>query len=105
MAPVGEHTKRLLFDGVSKEERGRRQYLKARVKEIPESKYLFPLCSSWDYGWQLKENLSDNCFKKPEHGRRATMTSDFYTRNQLPHYHSDRHLKEDDARAYTLMTK
>lgn len=104
MYPVELPVRKLIFDGFSKEGKGRHQYLQNRREVIPERKYQFPLCSSWDYGWRLEEHTPKHAVEKPIYGRRAIVESDFFTRNELPKYHSDRHLKEDDAMAYTLIS-
>lgn len=103
MYPVTPPVRCLLYDGFSKEEKGRHQYLKQRKDVIPERKYQFPLCSSWDYGWRLEDHIPKQSIKKPVYGRRAIVESDFFTRNGIPKYHIDRYLKEDDARAYILI--
>ena len=103
MYPVDIKVRDQLYAGFSKEEKGRYTYLKKRQEIIPENKYQFPLCSSWDYGWRLNECIPKESIKNPENGRRSKVESDFFTRNQLPQYHRNRHLKEDDARAKVLM--
>ncbi|XP_067837748.1 protein SPMIP1-like [Heptranchias perlo] len=58
MRPVTPKVRALLYDGFSKEEKGRHQYLKARTNKGPAEKYQFAITSSWDYGWKLGEWLS-----------------------------------------------
>ncbi|XP_075711224.1 protein SPMIP1 isoform X2 [Rhinoderma darwinii] len=53
MKPVSPGTRSLLYQGTSKEEKGRHRYLKARNILGPEEKYCFPVTTSWDYGWRL----------------------------------------------------
>ncbi|XP_078410817.1 protein SPMIP1-like [Cetorhinus maximus] len=57
MRPVTPEVHALLYDGFSKEEKGRYQYLKARTKKSPSEKYEYALTTSWDYGWKLGERL------------------------------------------------
>ncbi|XP_067915845.1 protein SPMIP1-like [Heterodontus francisci] len=57
MRPVTPEVHALLYDGFSKEEKGRYQYLKARTKKGPNEKYEYAITTSWDYGWNLGEKL------------------------------------------------
>ena len=79
MKAPDEKTKKLLFDGFTKEEKGRYQYLRARTAANPEDKYEFPLLSSWDYGWKLNEVAQK--FKTPPFGRSKIVEESFYRRN------------------------
>lgn len=45
----------LLYDGVSKDGKGRAAYLKARLKKNPQEKQPFPLASSQVVGWSALE--------------------------------------------------
>lgn len=104
MFPVNSKVRDKLYDGITKEEKGRYQYLKERIQTIPEKRYQFPLCSSWDYGWRMEDYIPKDTIKNAEYGRRAIVESDFFTRNGIPQYHKNRHLKPDDARATVLVT-
>ena len=79
MKPADDKTKALLFDGFTKEERGRYQYLRARTAANPEDKYEYPLLSSWEYGWKLNDVAQT--FKTPAHGRSKIVEESFYRRN------------------------
>nr|XP_053611890.1 uncharacterized protein LOC128676023 [Plodia interpunctella] len=46
---------------------GKVAYLKSRSRMIPEDKYYFPECSSWEYGWRMKD--SQNSKNRPSYGR------------------------------------
>lgn len=70
-----------LFDGFSKEGRGRYQYLQQRHEVIPERKYTFPILSSWDYGWKFGQEAAP---RKPHNARTKLITDTFYTRNGVP---------------------
>ncbi|CAD5113498.1 unnamed protein product [Dimorphilus gyrociliatus] len=76
-----EQVKGLLYEGFSKEGKGRASYLKERKLQIPEKKYEFPVTSSWNYGWKL-----DECFalKRPTHARSSMIRDNFFTRNGIP---------------------
>ena len=76
--PDEKYTK-LLFDGFTKEEKGRYQYLKARKAENPEEKYDYPLVTSMEYGWKLDE--VQTAYKKPENGRTKIVEDTFHRRN------------------------
>ena len=54
MHPITKAEKETLFDGFSKDEKGRSKYLKMRKKFDPEEKYRYPQLSSWEYGWNFK---------------------------------------------------
>ena len=54
MHPITRAEKDVLFDGFSKDEKGRSKYLKMRKKFDPEEKYRYPQLSSWEYGWNFK---------------------------------------------------
>ncbi|KAJ1162497.1 hypothetical protein NDU88_002965 [Pleurodeles waltl] len=57
MKPPTPRTKELLYHGTTKQEEGRYLYLKARSKIIPEEKYIYPVTTNFEYGWQIgKDN-------------------------------------------------
>ncbi|XP_051873994.1 protein ATP6V1FNB isoform X2 [Pristis pectinata] len=58
MRPVTPQIRSLLYDGFSKEQRGRHLYLKKRMAKPPEEKFHHPLLSSWAYGWRLDGEYS-----------------------------------------------
>ncbi|KAM9326966.1 protein SPMIP1 [Gastrophryne carolinensis] len=79
MRPVTSQTSRILYDGFSKEGKGRSLYLKTRKLYGPEEKFLHPLLSSWDIGWRLGDVVKE--FKTPIHGRSRIVKDTFYSRN------------------------
>ena len=79
MRPVDSKVGHLLYEGFSKEEKGRYQYLKERKKVDPETKYEYPLVSSFEYGWKLTE--VDTKYKTPVHGRTKIVEDTFHRRN------------------------
>ncbi|XP_075061356.1 protein SPMIP1 [Mixophyes fleayi] len=82
MRPVSPKTQSLLYHGTSKQEEGRYHYMKARNNLKPEEKYLFPLATSWDYGWHLAGNSNNiNC---PLHRRCRIVTDTFFRKNGIP---------------------
>ncbi|XP_059175834.1 protein ATP6V1FNB-like [Physella acuta] len=72
-----------LYDGFTKEEKGRYIYLKQRHQTIPEVKFAFPTLSSWEYGWRLGDVIKKEDIKKPKFGRTKIVEDTFYTRNGL----------------------
>ncbi|XP_066283761.1 protein SPMIP1-like [Branchiostoma lanceolatum] len=76
MRPVSSQTRKLLYDGFSKEGTGRYQYLAVRKLQKPEVKYEFPLTSAWEYGWKLNEVVSE--MKAPHFGRSRIVQDTFY---------------------------
>ncbi|XP_072327337.1 protein SPMIP1-like [Scyliorhinus torazame] len=80
MRPVTPEVRALLYDGFSKEEKGRYQYLKARTKKGPSEKYEFAITSAWEYGWKLDDDAD---YKKPSFGRSAKVETTFYRRNGI----------------------
>lgn len=81
MRKPDEKYQKLLFDGFTKEEKGRYQYLKARKAENPEDKYDYPLVTSFDYGWKLDEVAT--AYKTPANGRTKIVEDTFHTRNGI----------------------
>lgn len=53
MRPVSPQSRETLYNGLSKEGKGRSQYLKRRTQKMPEERFDYPLLSSWEYGWRL----------------------------------------------------
>ena len=84
MCPVRPSVKALLYDGFTKEGKGRYQYLQQRYQRIPENKYQFPVLSSWEYGWRLGDVIQKDEIKKPVNGRTRIVADTFYTRTGIP---------------------
>ncbi|KAF4093937.1 hypothetical protein AMELA_G00007130 [Ameiurus melas] len=81
MRPVSPQSREILYNGLSKEGKGRDQYLKRRVQKIPEERFNYPLLSSWEYGWRLGYYGHD--YQSPDNGRSAVVRSTFYARNGI----------------------
>ncbi|KAK2821543.1 hypothetical protein Q7C36_020886 [Tachysurus vachellii] len=79
MRPVSPQSRETLYNGLSKEGKGRSQYLKRRMEKMPEERFEYPLLSSWEYGWRLGDYWHD--YKSPLKGRSAVVRSTFYARN------------------------
>jgi len=84
MRPVTPNTKSALYDGFTKEGKGRYQYLHSRYEKNPEDKYQYPLLSSWEYGWRLSDVIQKADIKKPMNGRTRIVADTFYTRTGIP---------------------
>lgn len=84
MRPVTPGTKEKLYDGFTKEGKGRYQYLSSRYEKNPEEKFSFPLLSSWEYGWRLGDVIKKEDIKKPKNGRTRIVADTFYTRTGIP---------------------
>jgi hypothetical protein len=70
-----------LYDGFTKEEKGRYQYLKSRHMHVPEAKYTYPVLSSMEYGWQIQDRFD---LKKSPHAMSNVTSNSFYTRSGVP---------------------
>lgn len=81
MRPPSPGSRDALFDGFTKEGKGRYQYLRRRFEIIPEKKFAFPMLTSWEYGWRLEDNIKKEDIKKPANGRNRIVSDTFYTRN------------------------
>ncbi|ELT88275.1 hypothetical protein CAPTEDRAFT_122410 [Capitella teleta] len=84
MLPAPERSKTLLYDGFTKEEKGRYQYLNHRRLTIPENKYRFPILSNMDYGWGLNDVIKPADISKPDAGRTRIIATTFYRPNGIP---------------------
>lgn len=72
MRPVDPEQHAIIHKGVP--EFGRRSYLKVRSKTNPEKKYYFPECSTWEYGWRMKDSYFDK--QQPTYGRCFVISRD-----------------------------
>lgn len=79
MYPVKKDHQDVLFDGFSKEEKGRYKYLNIRKEIPPENRFQYPITSTMEYGWKLGD--SGQQFKAPTHARGKIVEESFYRRN------------------------
>ncbi|XP_074861814.1 protein SPMIP1 [Carettochelys insculpta] len=79
MRPATPKTKHLLYQGTSQEGKGRHLYLQARKLKSPEEKFHYPVLSSWEYGWHLRDVITE--IKTPIHARSGIVKDTFYIRN------------------------
>ncbi len=70
-----------LYDGFTKEEKGRYQYLKSRHLHIPEYKFTYPVLNSMEYGWEIQRKFQ---LKKSDHAMSNVTKKNFYTRSGVP---------------------
>jgi len=76
MRPPSTVTKSLLYDGFSKEGRGRKQYLQARTtQKIPEERFDYTVTSNWEYGWQQSGQVK---LAPPQFGRSRIVRETFF---------------------------
>ncbi|XP_069792478.1 protein SPMIP1 [Narcine bancroftii] len=81
MRPVTPQIRKLLYEGFSREQKGRHLYLKKRMAKAPEERFHYPLLSSWTYGWKLGDVMED--LQLPAHGRLRIVSDTFYSRNGI----------------------
>jgi len=79
MRPVDDKSKAVLYDGFSREGRGRVRYLRERRQQAPDAKFTYPVASSWEYGWKVGDEMES--YGRPQHARTSTVKDSFYTRN------------------------
>jgi hypothetical protein len=79
MYPVKKEDKDVLYDGFSKEEKGRYKYLNLRKEIPPERKYQYPVSNTMEYGWKLGD--SNYQFNTPTYARGKLIEESFYRRN------------------------
>ena len=84
MYPVSARHRTALYDGFTKEEKGRYRYLHMRKLTAPEERYRLPVVTSWDYGWRLSDSIKPGQVKFSEHARTRLVEDTFYTRNYVP---------------------
>lgn len=84
MYPPPTKIKNLLYDGISREQKGRSLYLRKRCEQDPESRFPYPVTSSMEYGWNIIDLANRFDIKKPINGRRCIIRDTFYRRNGIP---------------------
>ncbi|XP_027719834.1 protein ATP6V1FNB isoform X2 [Vombatus ursinus] len=83
MRPATPKTGQLLYQGISREGKGRLLYLQARWQQKPEDKFRYPVLSSWDYGWHIGDTMKEA--KAPVHAKSRLVGDTFYFRNGVFH--------------------
>ena len=73
MRPPSGTTKKLLYEGFSKEGLGRKKYLETRKMKKPEERFDYTVTSNWEYGWQQTTDLHP-----PKHGRSRIVKDTFF---------------------------
>lgn len=89
MRPVEPEVTKIIYK--SKPEFGRVQYLAKRAKVLPERKYYFAECNSYDYGWRLNDS---ELRQKPQYGRCWHLTKAL--RSRVGPQPDPRHYKSSD---------
>ncbi|KYO29752.1 hypothetical protein Y1Q_0023131 [Alligator mississippiensis] len=77
---------RLLYQGISREGKGRHLYLQERKQKSPEDKFSYPMLSSWEYGWRLGGVITEG--KAPAHAKSRIVRDTFYIKNGIFHHPS-----------------
>lgn len=75
MRPPTAGTRQLLYNGISAHGEGRYAYLKKRKTLTPEQKYDFPILSSCQYGWKIRDFSRA---KSSPHARVCVIKDSFY---------------------------
>lgn len=75
MRSVTPQTRSLLYDGFTKEGKGKYQYLQHRTMKKPEEKYDTDISSNWAYGWRQSEQVQ---LSPPKFGRSRVVRETFY---------------------------
>lgn len=83
MRSPSPHVRKSMYDGLTREGKGRHFYLRQRYEKNPEEKFPLPVCTSWDYGWRLSDVMKKEDTRKPEHGSYMILKHTLYTRNGL----------------------
>ena len=73
MRPPSRETKKLLYEGFSKEGLGRKKYLETRKMKKPEERFDYTVTSNWEYGWQQTTDLHP-----PKNGRSRIVRDTFF---------------------------
>ncbi|XP_025721342.1 protein SPMIP1 [Callorhinus ursinus] len=76
MHPVPPATQALLYEGISHDFQGRYRYLNTRKLDMPEMRYLFPITTSFAYGWQLGPPVKQELVS-----RKMCRTESFFRKN------------------------
>ena len=75
MRPPTAFTRQLLYNGISAHGEGRYAYLRKRKTLTPEEKYDFPILSSCQYGWKIRDF---GRAKSSPHARVCVIKDSFY---------------------------
>ncbi|CAH8536063.1 unnamed protein product [Schistosoma mattheei] len=78
---------KLLYEGISKEGKGRNRYLHDRYKLNLEDKFQFPILSSMEYGWGHADLISKSTAQSRKFGRQCVIEDSFYRRTGIPFKH------------------
>ncbi|CAH8541440.1 unnamed protein product [Schistosoma rodhaini] len=78
---------KLLYDGISKEGKGRSRYLHDRYKLNLEDKFQFPVLSSMEYGWGHADLISKSTAQSRKFGRQCVIEDSFCRRTGIPFKH------------------
>jgi hypothetical protein len=68
-------TRKVLYEGISKEGSGRRAYLQKKAAEPPNERCTFPQTSAQEVGWLAQKNSH---FEASEYGHRPVIENSFF---------------------------
>jgi len=83
MRPVSPKTREQLYDGISHHGEGRYAYLKKRKQKAPEEKYIYPLQSSCEYGWKIRDQAQFPKSMTPRYTRTRIVKDTFYRQSGI----------------------
>ncbi|XP_053075148.1 protein ATP6V1FNB [Acinonyx jubatus] len=86
MRQVPPSTLQLFFQGLSHDGQGRALYLRERHRQKPEEKFLYPILSSWEYGWHMGDTGAMKDTRAPTYARRQPITKTFYIKSGVFHF-------------------
>ncbi|KAL7065215.1 hypothetical protein AAHC03_04984 [Spirometra sp. Aus1] len=89
MAAVDPELRKLIYEGISHESKGRAKYLMERAQIPPDQRYKLPVASSMKYGWDLATLMPLEEITHPKYGRLQIIKSTFYKENGLPIKHRE----------------
>ena len=81
MRPVSPGTKGMIYSGLSAEGDGRKAYLVKRRTEDPEVKFEYPLTSSLEVGWNIKEVSKTADIRQAHYGKSRIIRDTFFAEN------------------------
>ncbi|CAD7685053.1 unnamed protein product [Nyctereutes procyonoides] len=72
------------FPGHLLDGQGRALYLRERHRQKPEEKFLYPVLSSWEYGWNIGDVMKDA--RAPTYARCQPIMKVFYIKSSVFHF-------------------
>lgn len=76
--PVAEQTTKMLYSGLSAEGEGRASYLRERRLADPQDKFVVPVTSAQEVGWNRKNEI-----ERPKKGKQRVVRTLFFRKNKI----------------------